>query len=84
MKKINNTNLQTFRSSNGRSFTCTVTYFVSNAKFKTGITTTGIGDGGNEVGMGFALEIAEKVIGEAIACHVSIDCLIPARYLIGW
>jgi hypothetical protein len=42
------------------------------------IATTGIGDGGNEVGMGAAYEVVKAKMGETIACVTSCDFLIAS------
>eukprot|EP00003_Mantamonas_plastica_P019108 TRINITY_DN311_c1_g1_i2.p1 TRINITY_DN311_c1_g1~~TRINITY_DN311_c1_g1_i2.p1 ORF type:complete len:182 (-),score=62.38 TRINITY_DN311_c1_g1_i2:26-571(-) len=48
------------------------------AKGMEGVTTIGIGDGGNEIGMGSALEIVKEVIpgGENIGTVVEVDHLL--------
>ncbi|KAH0620427.1 hypothetical protein JD844_020862 [Phrynosoma platyrhinos] len=56
------------------------------AKNIPGITTTGIGDGGNELGMGKVKEAVKKYIanGDVIACDVEADFTVGAvhdRYL---
>jgi len=45
-----------------------------------GVLTIGIGDGGNEIGMGNIRETVERCVkhGETIACNVRVDCLIAA------
>ncbi|KAM9293968.1 D-glutamate cyclase, mitochondrial [Gastrophryne carolinensis] len=45
-----------------------------------GITTTGIGDGGNELGTGKVKELVKKYIpnGDTIACDVPADCTVIA------
>ncbi|KAJ7345105.1 hypothetical protein JRQ81_001055 [Phrynocephalus forsythii] len=50
------------------------------AKLIPGITTTGIGDGGNELGMGKVKEAVKKYIanGDVIACDVEADFAVVA------
>uniref|UniRef100_A0ABM5FB90 D-glutamate cyclase, mitochondrial isoform X1 n=2 Tax=Pogona vitticeps TaxID=103695 RepID=A0ABM5FB90_9SAUR len=50
------------------------------AKMIPGITTTGIGDGGNELGMGKVKEAVKKYIanGDVIACDVEADFAVVA------
>jgi hypothetical protein len=55
-------------------------FFIAGNVRKGAITTIGIGDGGNEIGMG---NVKEKVIqhirnGEDIACNVAVNHLITA------
>jgi hypothetical protein len=54
-------------------------HFLFEAAAGEGITTIGIGDGGNEIGMG---EIARNIIGRNIPRGDLVACRVPTDYLI--
>jgi hypothetical protein len=56
-----------------------IDYLVQQAQSR-GIPTVGVGDGGNEIGMGAVAEAVHKYIphGEILCAHLATDVLLPA------